>query len=82
MNQLKINKDRRDQLFDKQFGQLKKNNFQIDEDNIRLAFSFPAKLISALDTLLKDSDGRFLEVKGEDTWFAKAYPEFLIPDKY
>jgi hypothetical protein len=74
--------ERRKNLFDKDFGQLKKGN-KIDEDSIRLAFSIPSKLHGAIATLLAADGGKsFLEEKAERKWFATNYPNFLIPNKY
>lgn len=77
---------RRAKLFDQDFGQLKtivKGRMKADEDNIRLAFSLPSKLMNAIRTLLNVGDNKpFGEEKGEMSWFGRKFPEFRIPNKY
>ena len=76
-------KQRRAELFDPTFGQLKKGN-KVDEDNFRLAFSLPQKLYTAISKLLEwhSQEKKFGEAKGEMKWFSRTFPEFLIPNKY
>ena len=77
---------RRAKLFDPQFGQLKKTvngRIKVDEDNMRLAFSLPSKLMNAIRTLLNTGENKpFGEEKGEMAWFGRTFPEFRIPNKY
>lgn len=76
---------RRAKLFDPQFGQLKKTvngRTKADEDNMRLAFSLPSKLINTLRMLSSKESVPIFEEKGEMAWFSKKFPEFRIPNKY
>lgn len=77
---------RRAKLFDQKFGQLKtivKGRVKADEDNMRLAFSLPSKLMNAIRTLLNVGDNKpFGEENGEMAWFGRKFPEFRIPNKY
>jgi hypothetical protein len=46
----------------------------------RVSVSIPEGLWSALDMTIDDP--QFLEAEGEIKWFAKKFPEFLIPYEY
>ena len=73
-------KERRAKLIDPRFAQLN-NGGKIDEDNFRIAFSFPNKLYNALGLLQGDEYGKFGEKDNEMFWFAQEFPQFLLPEK-
>ncbi len=77
---LENNKQRRALLADEKLGIVKEDKHS--SDPMRVAFSIPKKLYSALETLMANSGNKFLETKNERIWFAKHYPQFLIPEKY
>jgi len=50
---------------------------------MRNAVSVPDKLMNVLNYVLNGVDEpKFLDVKGEMKWFAKKYPDFLLPNSY
>lgn len=70
-------------LYDKEFGEFTEDKKKGSQDGFRLAFSFPDKLMNAIDVLLKaHQQEKFGEPKGEMKWFSKQFPQFLIPNKY
>ena len=74
---------RRAKLIDPKFAQLRNDNTgKIDEDTFRVALSVPDKLFGALAILNSDDYGPFGEKEGEMQWFAKEFPQFLLPQKF
>lgn len=74
---LKLIKQRRNNLDDKKFAQLK------DTKEIRVCLSIPEKLFQMLSHGLDGvNNKKFLEEKGEEKWFIKKYPQYLVPNEY
>ena len=68
---------RRNNLDDKRFAQL------AGQKEIRVCVSLPDKLLNMFEQGLDGVDEkRFFEVKGEEKWFVKKFPQFLIPNEY
>lgn len=74
---LAIIKQRRNNLDDKKFAELRGSK------EIRACLSLPEKLFQMISQGLDGiNNKKFLEEKGEEAWFAKKYPEFLVPNTY
>ena len=72
---------KRTALHDEKFGLVKDKDSAKNYD-MRLQFSIPEKLFKAIEVLLDaHKQERFLELKGEDKWFATEFPQFFIPAK-
>jgi len=68
---------RRMHLDDKKFAKL------AGEKEMRVCVSIPDKLLNMFGQGLDGVDEkRFFEVKGEEKWFIKKFPQFLVPNEY
>lgn len=66
---------RRSFLNDKQFAKVS------GEKEMRVCMSIPDKLLNMFQQALDGVDAkRFLEEKGEEAWFIKKFPQFLVPN--
>lgn len=74
---LHIIHDRRGNLDDKKFAELR------DSKEIRVAISLPEKLYQMIFIGLDGVNAKkFLEEKGEEKWFSKKFPQYLVPNEY
>lgn len=67
---------RRAMAGDKKLGKLQGTS------EIRVGVSIPDKVMNTFMYVLKDEEKGFGEEKGELKWFAKKFPQFLLPYEY
>lgn len=53
-----------------------------NEKELRVGLSLPERLMRVFQYVLKEGEKRFGEEKGEMKWFAKKFPQFLLPYEY
>lgn len=67
---------RKIELNDRNFGKLKGTS------ELRVGVSLPRRIYDIFSYVLKGEEKPFGEEKAEMKWFAKKYPQFVIPNKY
>lgn len=67
---------RKIELNDRNFGKLKGTS------ELRVGISLPRRIYDIFSYVLKGEEKVFGEEKGEMKWFAKKYPQFVVPNKY
>lgn len=65
-------------LLDKNFGVVKGEK----SGEMRVGLSMPQRIHDTFAYVLKGEEKPFGEEKGEMKWFAKKFPQFLLPSKY
>lgn len=52
------------------------------DKELRVGLSIPRRLIDTFQYILKGDEKQFGNEKGEMKWFAKKFPQFLLPNEY